>query len=155
MGLAPSLLSLKKVNFATSLLRKAMWTLWATYPLSLPVFIPFLFLSPGHRLCSACWYLSRQNLTFKGTWWKLSRLSELVLCFPFSAPSCTSFVPFSFLGLWCSDLCDWPNQIACIFPFTPSVDSKSPRLSDWVLAVMEACALFAVVRVNITRTSTL
>lgn len=61
------------------------WSVWSThffslhiFNLSLFYFFFFLFL-PIHRLCSACWSLFRQNLTFKGTWWKLNHLSELVL----------------------------------------------------------------------------
>lgn len=60
------------------------WSIWSTYSFSLRVFTLFLFYLFSlslllHRLCSACWSLSRQNLTFKGTWWKLNHLSELVL----------------------------------------------------------------------------
>lgn len=42
------------------------------------IFFSLSFFLLIHRLCSACWSLFRQNLTFKGTWWKLNRLSELV-----------------------------------------------------------------------------
>lgn len=69
------------------------WFLWVKSSFSVPVFTLFLFyfsLSLSfflliHRLCSACWSLFRQNLTFKGTWWKLNRLSELVLYLFFSS----------------------------------------------------------------------
>lgn len=54
------------------------------------------FLSLIHRFCSACWSPFIQNLTFKGTWWKLNPLRELVLYFLFSALCCElSLLPFN------------------------------------------------------------
>lgn len=48
------------------------------FPLQIASFFSLLSSFFVYRLCSVCWPHSIQNLTFKGTWWNLNPLRELV-----------------------------------------------------------------------------
>lgn len=88
-----------------------------------------------HRLCSTCWPLFRQNLTFKGTWWKLNHLSELVLYLFFSALSLTSPHAFSLSCVWHSN---WHQPVPD--PVYPEPGFKPLRAK--CLQHSQTCALF-------------